>query len=736
MKETGRGARLPELSKLPDGRAFMSPFRRGAMRRLVCVFLAYGLLASLAVGQAATTARESLAGTTTGGGANTLATDVAREGVSQRTGLEETPRKQPKPTPATNLPVATVPAETVSKTTELDDVSEPVRAKASALTEAGLKPEPVVEAIKPIQPSEPVSAAPEPAPESPPRTLPEDMPLKARQSGQLSEAEQRVQAVDTTATQAIMTARAVSSDQGATDAPEVELTQEAISTSTDQRPLIQSPARQSRPVPPKSIPTARIGTGVVVALCVVVALLAVVLAWVAFVQVKIWNSWRAHLSHHGTESVPAASPSEEVANPSEPAIATSGPADGPSETEAPLADGQTGLPKYQLVTEDTEEEADPSRPAVVATEGESQERPTAFDDITPQKPDSGTDAELGPVSQPPVAEASGPPLSAVEPEEPAATLAAGASTDVAPQSAPVDAPPPPGPVPGPPAVDPATLIEEAKRQQRPHLEEDLQEQEKAGMALETWNRRLSDLKEAVHAAVGACGTIISKARQAESSFPDDVRSRLHGRQDGLDLIEKMLRRLAERVPPPAEIQEKKLLGFDADEMEALVARERSLNTARKKVDSKLKLLANERYQHVDQLRSAAEKSRKSFLSFVEKQVLPILDGVDDGERSSVELITELRASKPEAADILDSWFRCYASTRTVLLNMVKEVGVCLMLVERGEATDYARHEPFEVEPDPEIENEHIKSVTRNGYEVDDGDEKLVLRPAQVIVVKN
>jgi molecular chaperone GrpE (heat shock protein) len=57
---------------------------------------------------------------------------------------------------------------------------------------------------------------------------------------------------------------------------------------------------------------------------------------------------------------------------------------------------------------------------------------------------------------------------------------------------------------------------------------------------------------------------------------------------------------------------------------------------------------------------------------------------------------------------------------------------------RGQPVDYDRHEPIGTEPDSNLPHESIKEVTRNGYEykLPDQEQLLILRSAQVIVVKN
>jgi molecular chaperone GrpE (heat shock protein) len=60
----------------------------------------------------------------------------------------------------------------------------------------------------------------------------------------------------------------------------------------------------------------------------------------------------------------------------------------------------------------------------------------------------------------------------------------------------------------------------------------------------------------------------------------------------------------------------------------------------------------------------------------------------------------------------------------------------MMQAEAGQPVDYDRHEPIGTEPDDTKEHEHIKEVTRKGYEYKVAERSLLLRNAQVVVVKN
>jgi len=499
--------------------------------------------------------------------------------------------------------------------------------------------------------------------------------------------------------------------------------------------------------------------GVVVGLSIAVVVLLVILVWVVFVQVRIWNALRSHMASSDSREQPPASvytdvavpPAEEVeevaASQSDVDIDVTEPLAEADNPETP-ADTLSKLPGYRLVVEEEAVETGSGESASgPGPDGSSDDTGTDRTTTSTSEGDagqgglpldtSGDFSEAAPSDAPELdvsaeredltdrASVEGEPRQSQVQPQVDETKEPARETGASPQQEKIAG-----------SDETAAFVDRARQKADTNLEEDRKAQEQALVELNAWNTRLTGLRTGLQTAVEACGAIVLKARESEASLPEDVRARLHGRQDGLDLIEKMLRRLGDRVPSPSEVEEKKLLSFGSDEVHSIAAKDRELGVVRREFDSKLKLMSNENYQQVSQIRTAADNSRKSFLGFIERQVLPILDGVDDGDRSSDALVAELRESVPEVAETLSAWFECYDSLRTVLLDMLGVAGVTAMVVARGDAMNYERHEAFDVEPDPELANERIKCVTRNGYEVEDGGQTRVLRPAQVTVVKN
>jgi len=288
-----------------------------------------------------------------------------------------------------------------------------------------------------------------------------------------------------------------------------------------------------------------------------------------------------------------------------------------------------------------------------------------------------------------------------------------------------------------------SLANEALQSDDQILAEDRQAIEVSMQEARDWAQKGSTLRQSVESAIEACSEDLKKSSQLRDRLPDDLRDRLDGRQQGLDLTVKMLSRLREHpaypeevtaVEPPGEIPEVR----DLESWMEVLGVESNEVAGRKLMDKLLRQAANGRYQIVAQVRDEAEGRRKRVLGFVEKQMLPVLDALDDGERHSQELVDTAVLEYPNVTTFLREWFDTYASMRQVILGELSKIQVRLMIVELGSAIDYDRHEPFDVESDAALQNEQVKSVTRNGYEYqlnEAGDER-VLRAAQVVVVKN
>jgi len=289
------------------------------------------------------------------------------------------------------------------------------------------------------------------------------------------------------------------------------------------------------------------------------------------------------------------------------------------------------------------------------------------------------------------------------------------------------------------------LREEACSKETEGLANDQKELDGHLQQIDYWRERVIALREGLTSSCESFSDLTTKAGAKADSLlehvPPESQEGLKGSQKGMDVTAKMMRLGTERAEaalttgdePSTEMP---VLGEEG--WRGLVDDKTDRNSAIQTFQRKLKELERNRFQVMTQIRTTGEKYCKSFRNLSEKHILPILDSIDDGEEHSRSLVEQIKTGNPKIAEDLDAWFQTYGNLRRQILDVFDKVGIRPMEVEIGGPIDYHRHEPFDFEADPEVKDEHIKSVTRKGYEYQarEGDEFLVLRHAQVIVVKN
>ncbi|MBL7221551.1 MAG: nucleotide exchange factor GrpE [Phycisphaerae bacterium] len=291
----------------------------------------------------------------------------------------------------------------------------------------------------------------------------------------------------------------------------------------------------------------------------------------------------------------------------------------------------------------------------------------------------------------------------------------------------------------------AKLREEACGKETEGLANDRKELDGHLQQIGYWRERVIALREGLTSSCESFSDLTTQAATKADSLlehvPPEFQEGLKGSQKGMDVTAKMMRLGTERAEaalttgdePSTEMP---VLGEEG--WRGLVDGKTDRNAAIQTFQRKLKELERNRFQVMTQIRTTGEKYCKSFRNLSEKHILPILDSIDDGEEHSRSLVEQIKTGNPKIAEDLDAWFQTYGNLRRQILDVFDQVGIRPMEVEIGGPIDYHRHEPFDFEADPEVKDEHIKSVTRKGYEYQarEGDEFLVLRHAQVIVVKN
>lgn len=265
-----------------------------------------------------------------------------------------------------------------------------------------------------------------------------------------------------------------------------------------------------------------------------------------------------------------------------------------------------------------------------------------------------------------------------------------------------------------------------------------------------WAKKGENLQEKLSEMVRRCDDILQQAKIAcnhilNQADTEKLKELFMGRQEGIELIvNRMISRLPERASSLAEDKplETNLPQMDLKDWHELLNGINSIEDAKRKSVFMQKQLGIERYRLLASWREESDKKRKTILSFIERQVLPVLDGIRDGERHSEPIILQIQESAnsqgKELPTGLIQWFATYKALREEGLKILDNVDVRCIDVKRGDKMDYEHHEPFDVEQDMALDNEHIKEVIRDGFEywMEEDKRYRVLRPAQVIVVKN
>lgn len=251
-----------------------------------------------------------------------------------------------------------------------------------------------------------------------------------------------------------------------------------------------------------------------------------------------------------------------------------------------------------------------------------------------------------------------------------------------------------------------------------------------------WSR---ELRQGMIAVIGNAVELMMTCQQAKSELPEFVQEQLQERHSGLEVIGRMVSRLEESVAklPEAAVPPEPLPTLDQHMLIQLSQEFSDIETFQQEIERKLKEVSNLRYQQVYDLRSAVEDRRKQIINFITAKVLPILDGLANGEGHTNRLLDQILQSNSDQETTLRQWFQFYPDLQAQILQVLQP-HVQPMTVHRGDAADYIRHMPLSAEPDSELENEFVKEVIQQGYEYQ-AESNLaweVLRPAQVIMVKN
>jgi hypothetical protein len=293
-----------------------------------------------------------------------------------------------------------------------------------------------------------------------------------------------------------------------------------------------------------------------------------------------------------------------------------------------------------------------------------------------------------------------------------------------------------------PVLDIQGLIAQAKAEEQESIKDDEKSIKLCLKNAEFWLERGKRLKLMIKEAADATDDVIANSNEILESLSKELKKALESSQQGLNIIGRMLQRLVNQDDRLKSLVEEieladNLKELEEDEWMKLMEGEMNENSAQKKINKNLDIIRRSNYKLVSKAGDLAEKRQKTWLDFIGKQVLPILDGIIDGKNPTSILIDELMEQYQESESKLSEWFNTYFTLSSTILTMLNDLGVYRMDIEPGMMIDFERHEPSSVEADPVMENEQIKEISRDGYEyVAHNGNRQTLRVARVVVIKN
>lgn len=226
------------------------------------------------------------------------------------------------------------------------------------------------------------------------------------------------------------------------------------------------------------------------------------------------------------------------------------------------------------------------------------------------------------------------------------------------------------------------------------------------------------------------GEIASMDNSQETflNAPQELRDSLLNYRKGIEIIQRMLKRVLDRRKPLSA------------EVPSLPSGPGVIEVA-PELEQWSATLTQIGQQHHDwrtasvnllnDARKPSDNIKKETLQLV-KNLVGALDGVENGLRSEPDLLALLQPFKPEYEALIDSWMQAYHRLEQVLQPFYAATGLKPITVERGTPFQPETMEPGGTVSDPQLKNEDVAAVLRRGYSYN-GE---FIRPLLVEVVVN
>jgi len=164
----------------------------------------------------------------------------------------------------------------------------------------------------------------------------------------------------------------------------------------------------------------------------------------------------------------------------------------------------------------------------------------------------------------------------------------------------------------------------------------------------------------------------------------------------------------------------------SEEITSLKAEISSLQAKLNDSDEKVNQAKEESLRSLAEMENIRRRSQKDVASAhkygLEKfanALLPILDSMEKAVEAA------------EACEGASSIAEGVSMTEKMMLDVVKKFGI-MQINPVGEAFDPNKHEAIAMQPDTEVQDNHVITVFQKGYELNE----RIVRPARVLVSKN
>lgn len=219
---------------------------------------------------------------------------------------------------------------------------------------------------------------------------------------------------------------------------------------------------------------------------------------------------------------------------------------------------------------------------------------------------------------------------------------------------------------------------------------------------------------------------------------------LSNRKKGTDIILRMLSKLPERkketkalfmalefkrnmIEPESLMKKLDIVKLKATKEDIVPG----IEATTKAIQANYKEIRDHNYHIIREQREAAEKNKKQTLSFIEQQLIPAVDGIYSGLQNEEEIRQTLR-DVSDHKEIINLWLGVYSKMNANILEFFEEIDLEKISVKRGQKFDENIHNAMSTEENPDMGNETINSVIRNGYMIGE----ILIRAADVEVIMN